>query len=170
MANSPRRDTPDPPPRAEAGGELPTAVHTAVTPGTAILRLETIGPREGGVLDGAWWPRSRRIHSELPGLISALARHIGPITRVGLDATAWDGLPTRLVVDGQVVRIDSYPVGDDTILVTRSEHDLFSLLVIPPDADAEAAKAAIAQAVRQDNVADAQQILIDTGAGQQGSV
>ncbi|WP_194894904.1 DUF5994 family protein [Catenulispora pinisilvae] len=167
MANSPRRDIPDPPPRA--GGELPTAVHTAV-PGTAILRLETIGPRAGGVLDGAWWPRSRRIHSELPALVSALARHIGPITRVGLDATAWDGLPTRLVVDGQVVRIDSYPVGDDTILITRGERDLFSLLVIPPDSDAEAAKAAIAQAVRQDNVADAQQILIDTGAGQQGSV
>ncbi|GAA1992889.1 DUF5994 family protein [Catenulispora subtropica] len=166
MANSTRHDIPDPSPHAR--GELPTAVHTAVAPGTAILRLETIGPR-GGVLDGAWWPRSRHIASELPTLVSALTRHIGPITRVGLDATAWEDLPTRLVVDDRVVHIDSYPVGDDTILVTRGERDLFSLLVVPPDADPEAAKAAIAQAVRMDNVSEAQQILIDTGAGPQGS-
>lgn len=166
MANFARRDIPGPPPQDR--GELPTAVHTAMTPGIAILRLETIGPR-GGVLDGAWWPRSEHIESELPALVSALTRHIGPITRVGLDATAWEGLPTRLTVDDRVVHIDSYPVGDDTILVTRGDRDLFSLLVIPPNADPEAAKAAIAQAVRQDNVSDAQQILIDTGAGQQRS-
>jgi len=166
MVNLTRRDTPDLPPRAE--GELPTAVHNAVTPGTAILRLETIGPR-GGVLDGAWWPRTRHIEAELPALVSALTRHIGPITRVGLDATAWEGLPTRLVIDGRVVRIDSYPVGDDTILVTRGERDLFALLVIPPNADTEEAKAAIAQAVQQDNVSEARQILIDTGAGQGSS-
>jgi len=166
MANSTRRGIPDPPPQAQ--GELPTAAHTALTPGTAILRLETVGPR-GGVLDGAWWPRSEHIESELPALVSALTRHIGPITRVGLDATAWEGLPTRLTVEDRVVHIDSYPVGDDTILVTRGERDLFSLLVIPPNADPEAAKAAIAQAVRQDNVSGAQQILIDTGAGQQRS-
>ena len=166
MANPTRREIPDPPPHAQ--GELPTAVHTAVAPGTAVLRLETIGPR-GSVLDGAWWPRSRQIESELPALVSALTRHIGPITRVGLDATAWKDLPTRLVVDDQVVRIDSYPVGDDTILVTRGERDLFSLLVIPPDLDPEAARAAIAQAVRLDNVSEARQILIDTGAAPQGS-
>ena len=166
MANSTRHEIPEPPPHAPS--ELPTAVHTAVAPGTAILRLETIGPR-GGVLDGAWWPRSRRIGSELPALVSALAGHIGPITRVGLDATAWEDLPTRLVVDDRVVHVDSYPVGDDTILVTRGERDLFSLLVVPPDADPEAAKAAIAQAVRLDNESEARQILIDTGADRRGS-
>lgn len=143
---------------------LPDAVHQEVKPGTAVVRLQTTHERRG-VLDGAWWPRSRDIAAELPVLIAALTEYLGPITRVGLDATAWDALPTRLVVDERVVRIDSFPVGDDTVLVTRGDQDHFSLLVIPPHATPEAARAAMAEAVRADNVTRAAQILIDTGTG-----
>jgi hypothetical protein len=150
---------------APAGEKLlPSAVHTDVVPGTALLRLETTESRTG-VLDGAWWPRSRHIGGELPALISALTRHIGPITRVGLDTDAWEELPTRLVIEGRVVHLDSFPVGDDTVLITRGEHDHFSLLVVPPTATPEAAHAAMSQAVRADNLTAAEQILIDTGAG-----
>lgn len=133
-------------------------------PGCALLRLETTESREG-ILDGAWWPRSRDIGTELPALLSALAEHLGPVTRVGLDVAAWEALPTRLVVEGRVVHIDSFPVGDDTILITSGDEDLFSLLVVPPDAAPEAAHAAMAQAVRADNITQAEQILIDTGSG-----
>lgn len=144
-------------------GHLPSAVHDAGPgPGSAILRLETTESREG-VLDGAWWPRSRDIGVELPGLVSALSEHLGPITRVGLDTTAWEDLPTRLVIDDRVVRIDSYPVGDDTVLITRGDRDYFALLVVPPQSTPEAARAAMAQAVRADNHADAEQILLDAG-------
>ncbi|MFD8912990.1 DUF5994 family protein [Streptomyces sp. NPDC059575] len=142
---------------------LPSGVHEAVRPGCALLRLETTESREG-VLDGAWWPRSRDITAELPALLSALAGHLGPLTRVGLDTTAWEGLPTRIVVDGRVVRVDSFPLGDDTVLITRGDRDIFSLLVVPPDTEPEAARAAMAQAVRADNVTQAHQILIDTGS------
>lgn len=141
---------------------LPDAVHRSVRPGTALVRLETTHAREG-ILDGAWWPRTRDIGAELPSLISALTERLGPVTRVGLDGSAWDGLPTRMTVDDRVVRIDSFPVGDDTILITRGEGDLFSLLLVPPDTSPDAALAAMARAVRADNVSGAGQILIDTG-------
>ncbi|GGU89656.1 hypothetical protein GCM10010260_24890 [Streptomyces filipinensis] len=144
---------------------LPSGVHEAVQPGCALLRLETTESREG-VLDGAWWPRSRDIAAELPALLSALTGHLGPVTRVGLDTTAWEGLPTRIVVDDRVVHIDSFPLGDDTVLITRGDQDIFSLLVVPPDTAPEAARAAMAQAVRADNVTQANQILIDTGSAQ----
>ncbi|WBO65321.1 MULTISPECIES: DUF5994 family protein [Streptomyces] len=147
---------------------LPSGVHHAVRPGSALLRLETTASREG-VLDGAWWPRSRDIGAELPALLSALTEHLGPLTRVGLDATAWDGLPTRIVVGDHVVHVDSFPVGDDTVLITRGDRDLFSLLVVPPDTPPEAARAAMAQAVLAGNVSEAEQILIDTGSGQRPS-
>ncbi|WP_222443368.1 DUF5994 family protein [Streptomyces misionensis] len=147
---------------------LPSGVHQTVRPGQALLRLETTASREG-VLDGAWWPRSRDIAVELPALVSALTRYLGPVTRVGLDTAAWQRLPTRIVVDDRVVRIDSFPVSDDTVLITRDDQDLFSLLVVPPNASPEAAHAAMAQAVRADNVSQAEQILIDTGSGQQPS-
>ena len=98
-----------------------------------------------------------------PSLISALTEHLGPITRAGLDGSAWDGLPTRVMVDGRVVHIDSFPVGDDTVLVTRGDRDHFSLMPVPPDTSPDAARAAMARAVRADNVTEAHQILIDTG-------
>lgn len=44
---------------------LPDAIHQAIKPGTALLRLETTRSREG-LLDGAWWPRTRDIETELP--------------------------------------------------------------------------------------------------------
>ena len=99
---------------------LPSGVHHAVRPGSALLRLETTASREG-VLDGAWWPRSRDIGAELPALLSALTEHLGPLTRVGLDATAWEGLPTRIVVGDRVVHVGSFPVSDDTVLISRGE-------------------------------------------------
>lgn len=146
--------------------QLPSGVHETVRPGSALLRLETTQSREG-VLDGAWWPRSRDIAAELPVLLSALTRHLGPVTRVGLDTAAWEGIPTRIVVEDRVVRIDSFPVGDDTVLITCGDQDIFSLLVVPPHASPEAARAAMAQAVRADNISRAGQILIDTGSGQE---
>ena len=148
-----------------APGLLPEAIHRAAKPGTVLLRLETTQSREGN-LDGAWWPRSRDIRAELPRLIHVLTRHLGPVTRVGLDATAWDELPTRLVIDDRVVHIGSFPIGDDTVLITRGDQDHFSLLVVPPHATPDAARAAMARAVRADNVTQAEQILIDTGTHQ----
>ncbi|WP_326666208.1 DUF5994 family protein [Streptomyces canus] len=148
-----------------APGLLPDAIHRAAKPGTVLLRLETTPSREGN-LDGAWWPRSRDIGAELPDLIHVLTGHLGPVTRVGLDATAWDELPTRLVIDDRVVHIDSFPVGDNTVLITRGDQDHFSLLVVPPHATPDAAHAAMARAVRPDNISPAAQILIDTGTHQ----
>jgi len=143
---------------------LPDAIHHAVKPGTALLRLATTHTREG-ILDGAWWPRSRAIGAELPALVTALTEHLGPVTRIGLDAGAWEELPTRMIIDDRIVHIDSFPVGDDTILITRSDQDLFSLLVIPPHATPDAARAAMARSVHVDNIAQAEQILVDTGTG-----
>ncbi|MFD9083849.1 DUF5994 family protein [Streptomyces erythrochromogenes] len=140
---------------------LPDAIHQAVKPGAALLRLETTQSRLG-LLDGAWWPRSRNVTIELPALITVLTAHLGPILRVGLDTSAWQDVPTRLVIDGQVVHLDADPVGDDTVLVTRGHNDHFALLVVPPDTTADAAREAMARAVRADNITQATQILIAT--------
>ncbi|GAA1092336.1 MULTISPECIES: DUF5994 family protein [Kitasatospora] len=149
---------------ASRHGFLPDRFRQAVKPGTALLRLETTRSREG-VLDGAWWPRSRDAGSELPGLVRALTEHIGPVASVGLDAEAWDDVPARLLVDGRSVHIDRYPVGDDTVIVTRGDQDHFSLLVVPPQTSREAALAAMARAVEAGGSDSAQQILVTTGSG-----
>ncbi|WP_327063437.1 DUF5994 family protein [Kitasatospora griseola] len=114
------------------------------------------------MLDGAWWPRSRDVGAELPGLVRALTEHIGPVSSVGLDTAAWDDVPARLLVDGRSVHLDRYPVGDDTVIVTRGDHDHFSLLVVPPRASREAA---LARAVDAGGTDSARQILVATGIG-----
>ncbi|MGA5198605.1 DUF5994 family protein [Streptomyces exfoliatus] len=138
---------------------LPDEIHRAVRPGTALLRLQTTHSREG-VLDGAWWPRSRDVATELPALIQALTAHLGPIVRVGLDTDAWEGVPTRVVVDDRVVRLESFPVGDDTVLITRGDNDHFALLVVPPDTTPDTARDAMARAVDAGNVTQAAEILV----------
>ncbi|MGW7443250.1 DUF5994 family protein [Kitasatospora sp. NPDC054795] len=143
-------------------GFLPERFRQAAKPGTVALRLETTRSREG-VLDGAWWPRSRDIGTELPDLVRALTGHLGPIVSVGLDAGAWDDVPASMMVDGRSVHIDRYPVGDDTVIVTRGDRDHFSLLVVPPHASQEAALASMARAVRAGGSDSARQILIATG-------
>ncbi|MEW1914899.1 DUF5994 family protein [Kitasatospora sp. NPDC085895] len=145
-------------------GFLPERFRQDAKPGTVLLRLETTRSREG-VLDGAWWPRSRDVGGELPGLVHALTEHLGPVARVGLDADAWDDVPASLVVDGRSVHIDRYPVGDDTVIITRGDRDHFSLLVVPPQASQEAALAAMARAVEVGGTDSARRILIATGIG-----
>ncbi|MFG2140374.1 DUF5994 family protein [Streptomyces sp. NPDC048650] len=147
------------------GAEPPDAdQHRSVNAGTALLRVETTRSLDG-VLDGAWWPRSRDIGAELPGLVSALTEFLGPVTRLGLDAEAWDELPARVVVDGRAVPIDSFPVGDDTVLITRGDQDHFALLVVPPHEAPGAAREAMSRAVRAGTPDRVGQILIDTGTG-----
>ncbi|WP_425578510.1 DUF5994 family protein [Streptomyces gulbargensis] len=136
---------------------LPDAVHEAVGPGSAPLRLVTTRTRQR-LLDGAWWPRMREVEREIPPLVTALAARLGPISRVGLDTSAWDGIPPRLVIDGQVVHLDSFAVGDDTVLITRGDNDHFALMVVPPGTAPEAARAAMARAVDADNVTQAAEI------------
>ncbi|MFJ3632623.1 DUF5994 family protein [Streptomyces sp. NPDC090112] len=127
-------DTPHAPPAHAPPMVLPDGIHTAVRPGTALLRLETTGSREG-VLAGAWWPRSRDVAGELPTMIAVLTEYLGPITRVGLDASAWDG-------------------------ITRGENDHFALLLVPPGTAPEAARTAMARAVEADNTTSAADLLI----------
>ncbi|MFB7218348.1 DUF5994 family protein [Streptomyces sp. NPDC002596] len=133
-----------------------------IVPGTAVLRMETTSNREG-TFDGAWWPRSRNIASQLPCLIDALVARLGPVARVGLDASAWDDAPGHLVIGGRTVRIDWSAVDDSTMIVTRGHQDHFSFLVIPPQAGAAAARVAMAMAVQDGNSASAEQILMGTG-------
>ncbi|MEE1773544.1 DUF5994 family protein [Streptomyces sp. JV185] len=115
------------------------------------------------LLDGAWWPRSRDIASQLPPLIDALVARLGPVARVGLDASAWDDTPGHLVIGGRTVRIDWSAVDDSTMIVTRGDQDHFSFLVIPPQADAAAARAAMAMAVQDGNCTPAEQTLMGVG-------
>lgn len=137
----------------------PSAVHVPVEPGLLALRLRS-EPSGEGAFDGAWWPRSRNIHAELPRLIGVLSPYLGPVDRIGLDADAWDGLGEPLYVEGRRIQIDWFPVGEDTVLVGRGVLGNYALLAIPPEADVDEAYAAMTMATRISSRDAGQQILV----------
>ncbi|MFB6577138.1 DUF5994 family protein [Streptomyces sp. NPDC056402] len=70
-------------------------------------RPETTWSREG-LLGGARWPRTRDIAPELPACAAQRPdRAPRPDPRAGVDASAWNGLPARPVIDGRVVHLGS---------------------------------------------------------------
>ncbi|MFJ8623794.1 DUF5994 family protein [Kitasatospora sp. NPDC093550] len=113
-----------------------------------------------GVFDGAWWPRSDHVLAELPDLITALGAHLGRIIRVGLDMSAWDGVPRSIMANGLMVRINWFTGSDATISITRGFQDHFLLLVVPPLTDPGTASSAMAGAAATGNHTPAAELLM----------
>lgn len=135
--------------------------HQPVIRGAAVLRKETaIGGV--GMFDGAWWPRSREIETQLPSLLRALGARLGRIASVGLNAKAWDDLPGHLVIDHRTVDIDWSADEVDTMTLTRGQERL-SFLMVPSQAAASAAHTAMTMAVEDNHCMSAEEIFLAAG-------
>jgi hypothetical protein len=143
------------------------AVSARPTPPPA-LRVQLNPTMAGtGAVDGGWWPRSRDPEAELPGLIAGLDASVGPITRLALNMTAWDGAPRRVAMDGRRVRVGWFRQMDpDTIGVTRAGQTRVILLVVPPQAPPAAAGVAMAMAADAATSAGPADILAAAGIGE----
>jgi hypothetical protein len=128
-------------------------------PSVPRLRLEPTGSRRT-LLDGAWWPRSTDPAAELPGLVLAIDKLRGPVTRLVLAAAGWDSHPRRLSVHTRVLRLGyftSQPLGLLTAICAHNER--VDLLVVAPDTDSRTADAAMILAATTTNLVHAQNIL-----------
>ncbi|MFZ3558462.1 DUF5994 family protein [Streptomyces sp. BH055] len=65
---------------------MAATVPPSPTPAAARVALES--PAGQGLLDGAWWPRSRDLADQLPGLVGVLDPLWGRITRVAVNLIA----------------------------------------------------------------------------------
>ncbi|MFH9426106.1 DUF5994 family protein [Streptomyces sp. NPDC017529] len=101
-------------------------------------------------IDGAWWPRTRHLATELPPLLDALAPRWGRITRVTVDNLMWNTGPHRLVLGRRVIHISrSIGMGHrHTVCLLSLGTGRCDLLVIPPDTPAERAGRLMANASR----------------------
>ena len=75
---------------------------------TPRLRLKPKAPHTGYV-DGAWWPHSDDLTTELPDLLAVLSVRLGPIDRVLYKLTDWAKAPTKLATGGRVVQTRRIP-------------------------------------------------------------
>ncbi|HEU4424677.1 MAG TPA: DUF5994 family protein [Pilimelia sp.] len=132
-------------------------------PSTPRLRMEPTGSRRT-LLDGGWWPRSTDPVAELPGLVLAIDKLRGPVTRLVLSADGWDEHPRRLSVAGRVLRLGYFTSQPAALLTALCDNgDRVDLLVVPPDAEAGIADAAMVLAATTSNLVHAQHILFTAG-------
>lgn len=126
---------------------MATVAQPLPSPPVARLRLapHSALPRR---IDGAWWPRSRDLLSELPVLIGALPRSWGQITGVTVNASMWWVAPGRMLIANHVVRLrrESGPRNRHTICLLSPGRGRWDLLVVPPELDAADAEPLMAAA------------------------
>jgi hypothetical protein len=127
-------------------------------PSTPRLRMEPTASR-GIVLDGGWWPRSTDPVAELPGLVLALDKLRGPVTRLLLSAEGWDSRPRRLTVAGRVVRIGYFASQPTSLLTALYHNGRVDLLIVPHDTARRTADEAMALAATTSNLVHAHHIL-----------
>ncbi|MEU5689327.1 hypothetical protein DEJ48_09340 [Streptomyces venezuelae] len=109
------------------------------------VRLRLVSqPAQGHMprlIDGAWWPRSLDLVSELPRLLAVLPHAWGQVTSVLVDEAAWSPFPGRLLVAHQVVRLRRTTTqhSPSTVCLLAPGRGRWDLRVVPPAAtDAEA--------------------------------
>jgi hypothetical protein len=116
------------------------AVSERVTSPPTRLSLTPTGSVPG-LLDGAWWPRSRDLSRELPALVGVLDACWGRITRVTVNPAHWPVVPRKVAVAGHTVHVGWFADEQDPhkLILLSYTAGRWDLLVIPPETGAAAA-------------------------------
>ena len=126
---------------------------------TPRLRLKPKAPHTGYV-DGAWWPRSDDLPSELPDLLAVLSVRLGPVERVMYHLSEWATMPARFSTGGRSVRLDGFTRQPaNTLEVLGLGREKVLLLVVPPHTDPDMAHDALMTAAAPNNVSTVGDIL-----------
>jgi len=135
------------------------ASKTTPSPGRGLrLRLKTA--QSFGFVQGAWWPRSTHLTDELPALLTALPRRLGPIDRIIYDENGWAPAPSRIDHAGNTVNLrHSSDQPNNTLAITGEKFGRLVLLVVPPYTDPVFAYATIMTAASPRDVSTADELL-----------
>ncbi|WP_310786428.1 DUF5994 family protein [Mycobacterium sp. Z3061] len=137
----------------EAGNRHPPPEHTPR------LKLKPKAPLSGYV-DGAWQPRSDRLETELPDLLSVLSVRLGPICRVIYNVGEWRSSPAKFRTGGRVVRLDGYSRQPaNTVEIIGLNRNKVVLLVVSPETEPTRAHSLLMTAAGPNNAATVEDLL-----------
>ncbi|NXY94977.1 hypothetical protein HYE82_11335 [Streptomyces sp. BR123] len=138
---------------------------TATTPLVSARLALTPKTALAGLLDGAWWPRSRDLAAELPPLVDALEGRFGRITRVMVNPTCWPVVPHKVPVAGHTVHVGWFTEQDsDKMILLSYSVGRCDLLVIPPETHPAAAARLMTAASLPGNVRAVGTLMTDEAA------
>ncbi len=125
-----------------ASGSITSLPHSSDPGADVRLHLKPTAPVTGHV-DGGWWPRSRDLAAELPLLLAAVTARLGRVERVSYHLGDWDPAARRVDVDGHVVRLAGFRFQRSDTVDIAGRQQRITLLVVPPEASAQAADDAL---------------------------
>src|SRR5205807_3712002 len=70
-------------------------------------------------MDAAWWPRSRDLEVELPGLLDVLWTACRDVNRVSYSTDSWLPVPRQLRIDGRPIRLGGFTHQDASMITLR---------------------------------------------------
>jgi hypothetical protein len=126
---------------------------------TPRFRLKSKAQRGVGYVDGAWWPRSDYLMTELPDLLGVLSLRLRAINRVTYDPSEWTATPAELAYGGKGVRLDGRHRPTNTLEVLNAEGSKITLLVVPFRTNPDQAHAIVVAAAASDNVSSVDTLL-----------
>jgi Family of unknown function (DUF5994) len=131
---------------------------------TPRLRLKRKAPVSGHV-DGAWWPHSDVLSTELPDLLAVLSVRLGVVARVMYNIDEWQPAPRRMVNGDRTIRLDGYHrQPTNTLEVLDGLGNRIVLLVVPAHTDPDRAHAILMAAASADDATSVESLLGVGGA------
>lgn len=129
-------------------------------PAIASLRMQ-LKPahRSCGFVQGAWWPRSSELGSELPALLGALSLRFGAIDSVLYHENDWSPAPLSTTHQGDQVILSAHQGWPNVISVLGPRFGRLDLLVVPPYTEPMHAYDVVTKAVSVNDTSTPDQLL-----------
>jgi Family of unknown function (DUF5994) len=129
--------------------------------------------RTRGAIDGAWWPKSFDLGSELPDLVAVFGSWIGPVHRVVYDPSVWVSAPSRVLGRNAMISVDPYRLVFRDIIYLMGTHSRDAVLfVVSPSSSGEEAQRllhTVSTSARPMNAAVLRQLVRGFGRGFESS-
>lgn len=85
----------------------------------------------GGDIDGAWWPHTSSVASELPGLVEALHRPLGEIVDISINWSTTDGAPDLNALIYGAMTLPNWRGRPQRLMLVAGARARARLLVVP---------------------------------------
>lgn len=145
----------------ESTADTPSA---RTTLGTLRMQLKP-AHRSCGFVQGAWWPRSTELGSELPSLLTALSLRFGTIDSLLYHGSDWSPAPLSIEHQGEQVLLSAHQEWPNVISLLGPWFGRLDLLVVPPHTEPTHAYSVVTTAASVNDASTPLQLLGITRRG-----
>lgn len=133
--------------------------------GTLRLRLKP-AHQTCGFVQGAWWPRTTELTTELPSLLAALSLRFGQIDAVSYHESDWSPAPLSVQHEGGKVALQADHGSPNVISLFGEQFGRLIVLVVPPYTEPTRAYTVVPTAASANDASTPDQLL---GIGMRGA-